>query len=253
MQVSSMISNIADFESKEFSENKVGIEIQTFPQHMLDMNIDEFIFKWKKILEGFDRPISLHGSSFDLNPGSTDQRILEVTKYRYLQSIQIAKEINAKYVIFHSQINPLLSVKRIQQMKVENQIKFWIDLFDKNIPSDMFILLENEYDYSFEEIKQIHDGVNKPNFGICLDIGHVLAYSKFDIEDWIRELRENIKYIHLHWNDKKTDQHNRPTDTELNLLHRLLRKYDISPIITLEYRSKDICKEAKRVRKLISQ
>ncbi len=124
MDISAIIMNTERFDNKEFTSNKVGVEIQSFPQHILDDNYDELIKIWKEKLEGFNEVISLHGSSFDLNPGSTDKRILEVTKYRYLQSIDIAKKLSAKYVIFHSQVNPLLTVKRIRDLKLDNQIKF---------------------------------------------------------------------------------------------------------------------------------
>ena len=50
----------------------------SFPQHILNDNYEELIKVWKEKLEGFNEVISLHGSSFDLNPGSTDKRILEV-------------------------------------------------------------------------------------------------------------------------------------------------------------------------------
>lgn len=251
MQISTIIMNPSRFDRVKFSESDLGIEIQTFPQHKLDTDYDDLIKLWNDKLVDFNQPISLHGSSFDLNPGSTDQKIIEVTKYRYLQSIDIAKKVNAKYVIFHSQTNPLLSVKRIRKMKSDNQINFWIDLLEKEIPSDICILIENEYDDTFDDIKSICDGVGKSNFGVCLDVGHVLAYSKISLEEWISNLGKSIKYIHLHWNDGKTDEHNEPSNSELLILKNLLLKYNLSPIITLEYYSEDIYNEVQRVREYI--
>ncbi len=65
-------------------------------------------------------------------------------------------------------MNPLLSVQHIRELKVNNQIEFWIDLFKNYIPKDINILLENEYDDTPEDIGKIVRTVNKENFGICL-------------------------------------------------------------------------------------
>ena len=253
LKISTNIMNIKNFDNNKFSENNIGIEIQAFPQHKLDSNLDDQINLWKKKLSRFRNPISLHGSSFDLNPGSTDSKVLEVTKYRYLQSIDIAKRVNARYVIFHSQVNPLLTIKRIRGMKLENQINFWKDLLDNEIPNDICILIENEYDDTYEDIKLIYDKVDKHNFGVCLDIGHVLAYSKVKLEDWISNLGQRIKYIHLHWNDGNEDTHDEPSNNELSILSELLGKYDLNPIITLEYYSEDIYEEVNRIREHINK
>ncbi|MBI9014675.1 MAG: sugar phosphate isomerase/epimerase [Clostridiales bacterium] len=251
MYTSTMITDIDDFDFDLFSEHNIGIEIQTFPQHILDSNINALIERWKRGLSGFNSSISLHGSSFDLNPGSTDSKIVEVTRMRYLQSIQIADSLNASHVIFHSQVNPLLSVRRIQDLKLNNQIEFWKDLFNKEIPSNINIMIENEYDETYEDLKKIIDDVNRPNLGICLDIGHALAYSKISIEEWINKLGDRIKYIHLHWNDGMDDEHRAPTDEELFHLNQILKKNGLSPKITMEYWVDDVSLEVERIRKYL--
>ena len=248
MHTSTMITDIDNFDFDLFSKHNIGIEIQTFPQHILDSNINALIDRWQIRLSGFKNSISLHGSSFDLNPGSTDSKIVEVTRMRYLQSIEIAESLNASHVIFHSQVNPLLSVRRIREMKLNNQIEFWKDLFDKEIPSNINIMIENEYDETYEDMKKIIDDVNRPNFGICLDIGHVIAYSKISVEEWINNLGNRINYIHLHWNDGLNDEHRAPTDEELFHLNQILRQNGLNPKITMEYWTDDIPLEVERIR-----
>jgi hypothetical protein len=110
MQISTMITNIDTFDANIFSKNEIGIEIQTFPQHILDSDISSLVEKWKKKLINYKGLISIHGSSFDLNPGSTDMKVLDVTRLRYMQSIELANILKASHVIFHSQVNPLISV-----------------------------------------------------------------------------------------------------------------------------------------------
>ncbi|KGG79474.1 hypothetical protein Y919_11815 [Caloranaerobacter azorensis H53214] len=125
IKILTMITDVNQFEPYVFQQNDIGIETQTFPQRILDDEYEDLISKFQNKLKEYKGLVSLHGSAFDLNPGSTDKKVIEVTRYRYLQSIEIAKKLGALYVVFHSQINPLLKVPRIRQMKLNNQIKFW--------------------------------------------------------------------------------------------------------------------------------
>ncbi|MDO7206107.1 TIM barrel protein [Paraclostridium bifermentans] len=170
-----LIGDINKSNIDEINKLGIGVEIQSFPQNILDEDYSTIINDCSKKLKNFSNAISLHGSSFDLNPGSTDKKVIELTKYRYMQSVEIAKEIGAKYVIFHSQLNPLLSVDKIRKLKLDNQIKFWQDFMNEIDDIDVTILLENEYDENPEEILYIVESVNSSKLRICLDTGHIFS------------------------------------------------------------------------------
>lgn len=242
-----IIMDISKLDIQTLIDMNVGIESQSFPQHILDDGYEHIIQIYKEKLANFNNIISLHGSSFDLNPGSTDNKILEVTKYRYLESINIAKEIGAKYVIFHSQLNPLISVKRIRKLKLDNQIKFWKDLLEEIKDIGIIILIENEYDDNYEELLYILKEVNSDKLKMCLDTGHVLAYSKVTLREWILGMKDYIDYVHLHFNDTTCDSHDAPNEDELELFKNLLDEANINPIISLEYQITNLEKEIKRV------
>ncbi|WP_427340732.1 sugar phosphate isomerase/epimerase family protein [Caloranaerobacter sp. DY30410] len=253
IKISTIITDVKDFDPQIFKENDIGIEIQTFPQTILDDNYEDLIIEFQDKLKEYKGIVSLHGSAFDLNPGSTDRKIIEVTKHRYLQSIEIAKTLGASYVVFHSQTNPLLKIRKIRQVKLNNQIKFWNNLLEELQDDNITLLLENEYDEDYKDLLHLVENIKSEKVKICLDIGHALAYSKLDLSEWISELKEHIKYIHLHWNDRQNDSHNIPLNEELNLLAELLSENNISPVITLEYRVNDILQEVKRLRKIFGK
>ncbi len=100
MKLSTIITDLKNFDPHIYSKHKVGIEVQTFGQDKLDTDYQPLIIEWASKLKNFNEPISLHGSSFDLNPGSTDKKIIEVTRQRYLQSIDIAKKLEQKMLSF---------------------------------------------------------------------------------------------------------------------------------------------------------
>lgn len=247
-----LIGDINKSNIDEINNLGIGLEIQSFPQNILDEDYSTIIRDCKNKLKNFSNVISLHGSSFDLNPGSTDKKVIELTKYRYMQSVEIAKEIGAKYVIFHSQLNPLLSVEKIRKLKLDNQIKFWKDFMNEIDDIDVTILLENEYDENPEEILYIVESVNSPKLRICLDTGHILAYSKTSLEEWIVSTKDFITYIHLHFNDGKNDSHSKPSNEQLIYFKNIIEEAEINPILSLEYIFENEVEEINRVRHALS-
>lgn len=247
-----LIGDINKSNIDEINNLGIGVEIQSFPQNILDEDYSTIIRDCKNKLKNFSNVISLHGSSFDLNPGSTDKKVIELTKYRYMQSVEIAKEIGAKYVIFHSQLNPLLSVEKIRKLKLDNQIKFWQDFMNEIDDIDVTILLENEYDENPEEILYIVESVNSPKLRICLDTGHILAYSKTSLEEWIVSTKDFITYIHLHFNDGKNDSHSKPSNEQLIYFKNIIEEAEINPILSLEYIFENEVEEINRVRHALS-
>ncbi|MEG2786833.1 MAG: sugar phosphate isomerase/epimerase family protein [Romboutsia sp.] len=243
-----IVSDIYNMNINEIKESNIGVEIQSFPQDILDKDYSDILNECKNKLYSLNCTISLHGASFDLNPGSTDKKVLELTRFRYMQCIEIAKNIGANYVIFHSQLNPLISVPRIRKLKLDNQINFWKNLLEEINDLNITILLENEYDDSYEELLYILKEVNSNKLKMCLDIGHVLAYSNRKLEEWVEKLKDYIKYIHLHFNDGSFDSHTEPNEEELMLFKDILKKNNIKPIVSLEYTTCNIKSEVKRIR-----
>lgn len=248
-----LVGDINKINIDEINDLGIGLEIQSFPQNILDEDYSFIIDDCKEKLKNFSNIISLHGSSFDLNPGSTDKKVIELTKYRYMQSVEIAKEIGAKYVIFHSQLDPLLSVEKIRKLKLENQINFWKEFIKEIEYIDITILLENEYDDSYEELLYIVKSVNSPKLRICLDTGHILAYSSKTLEDWILSTKDYIRYVHLHFNEGYNDSHSKPNNEQLNLFRNIIESARINPILSLEYNFEDVLEEIQRVKHILSR
>ena len=76
---------------------------------------------------------------------------------------------------------------------------------------------------------------NHDKLAVCLDIGH-LNYSKAPMEEWFAELHQHIRYIHLSDNQGIYDDHMAIGDGTVDWLkfHRLIEKYRIHPMVTLE-------------------
>ncbi len=147
-------------------------------------------------------PIAIHGPFHDLCPGSIDPYIRDATLRRYLEIIEIAKELRATFVTLH--LNYVDSIHRhFQDLWIKNAIEIFSDLMRFGIP----IHVENTREPSPDVFSSILYGVNNPRFSMCLDLGHIVAYSTNKIDRWIILLAKFIKEIHLHECVKGGDIH----------------------------------------------
>ena len=240
--------SIEKFNPQTFNAMDIGIEIQGITQEMLNSDYISRIKQWQEKLLSFNGVISFHASTYDLNPASVDPLIREISKKRYIQAFEIARDLKCKYVIIHSQANPLLKEKRIKDILLNNLISFWNELIIELDLSDINILIENVFDDTYEEILYLLTKVNSKNIGVCLDIGHILAYSNQSITDWVRGLNNYIKYVHLHWNNGEEDTHRPPSEDELISLRNILNENLLYPMISLEYVAAEDENEIMRIR-----
>jgi len=78
-----------------------NLEIASFAySNILDANWREILKDYQQKLRGFKGTISLHGAFQDLTIHSRDKKIRKVAKQRIFQNLEIAKALNAKYIVF---------------------------------------------------------------------------------------------------------------------------------------------------------
>ena len=236
------ISHIGELDIDEIKKLEVGIEIQDFTEpNMTDKEVNNLIIGYKELFEGFNNIKSLHGPFLDLKPSSPDLEIRRVSQKRYIKTFIIAKELDMDYLIFHSQINPHLNEENIRKLNVEQSREFWEEIV-KVVNYKGIILIENIFEETPIMIKELIEAINLPNIRINLDIGHAKLGS-VSIENWVKELKDYIGYIHLHSNDGKSDQHLKPTEEEVKRLLYILDKYEIYCPISLEYKAENLGKD----------
>lgn len=239
------------FSKEIFEDLNIGVEIQDFASpYLLDNDWEDRLEEYKKLTEDFKGILSLHGSFLDLNPSSPDKKVEEITWNRYMQSLNIAKELKAEHIVFHSQINPWLKDPRLKEARNKITNVFWEKVMDSLDNYDINIIIENVFDNDPEELAVLVDEIKQPNIKVCLDIGHANLSKETELKEWFDVLGDRIKYIHLHWNNKIYDEHNVPTDSNLKYFYSILKEYNICPIIALEYEVDNITEEVNRVREI---
>jgi sugar phosphate isomerase/epimerase len=71
----------------------------------------------------------------------------------------------------------------------------------------MEICLENVFEETIDMFLDIVRSINDNRLRICIDIGHVNAYSEISVDKWISECAEYIGHFHLHNNTGEVDAH----------------------------------------------
>lgn len=138
---------------------------------------------------------TMHGAFFDVTVFSYDAKIREVSFNRMCQSMEIAKELGLRAVVFHGNYLPFLKGERYDSnwlSKTEAAVRRLAEEFP-----GIGIYMENMFDDTPEMLVRLATCLQDvPTFGICLDYSHALILSK-EGEEWFRQLAPWIRHIHV--------------------------------------------------------
>lgn len=215
-------------------EHSCNIEIASFAfADVLDSGWQNVLEDYKNKLQDFKGIVSVHGAFQDLILHSRDKNISEVAKSRYIQNLEIAKALKAKYIVFHGNFNPLINHESYIRNWIEQNSRFWSDVISKY---DIIILIENVWEGSPDVFRKLLDEVNSPQLKICFDTGHANIFSKVPVSEWFDVLGKDIPYMHV--NDNKGDVDNElvPGEGSINWqeFSGNIKKHEMTPNIVFE-------------------
>lgn len=148
---------------------------------------------------------TLHGAFYDVIPFSPDIRIREVAKLRICQSMEIAKQLGAKAVVFHTSYNPSLNSEGYVKQWLDTNEKFWSEVLSKY--PETAVYLENTFEQTPDVLERLSEQLCKfENYGVCLDFAHA-CLTKTAPEEWAKRLGRFVKHIHINDNDGISDLH----------------------------------------------
>ena len=242
------ISTIEEFDLECFKDLDIGVEIQDFTEpNLSNDDIEKLILEYSQLFKDFKGIKALHGPFLDLSPSSPDIDIRRVSYRKYLRTIKAATRLQMDYIIFHSQINPYLNTQSLIDLNNQQCKEFWQEIMAESLDFKGIVLLENIFEETPELLKERVEKIELPNVKIILDVGHARLGS-VSLEKWIKEFKDYLEYVHLHSNNGIHDQHQIPSDIELKALGSLFNKYNINPVISLEYKTKDPSREIEILR-----
>ena len=225
------LSTIASDAARTAREYDVGLEIA---EYCTAWNMDEKFAGVDRVvqkkLEGIPAS-TLHAPYNELFPCAIDLKARELAASRYRQAIDLAKRYGSTKVIIHGGYNPWIY---FPVWYIEQSILFWKEFLEED--PGVEIVLENVLETEPGWLLDIVKGVDDPRLRMCLDIGHVNAYSKIPVTEWLETCALYISHFHIHNNDTSRDQHNALHEGTIPMKECLLRAEELCPnaTVTLE-------------------
>ncbi|MBN2654419.1 MAG: sugar phosphate isomerase/epimerase [Nitrospirae bacterium] len=206
----------------------------------------------KKLLS-YNPTLSFHAPFMDLSPGAIDPDIKRITLQRFHQTLDFAEILKPISIVFHSgyekwkyslQIDPWMS----------NSLPVWREINSRASDIGTKVAIENIFEEEPTNLKMLAEEINSGNFGICFDTGHFNLFSTESLEHWIEMIGRHIVELHIHDNDKSSDQH-RPIgygDFNFEKFFGLIRS--INPVHTIEaHTPEDVITGIQRLDSLLAK
>lgn len=180
----------------------LGVEIAEYcTAWNMDREYPQTDERLRGALAGNPRRI-LHGPFNELFPCAIDPEARDLAARRYRQAIALARDYGADKVVIHAGFNPWLYYPVWFR---EQSAVFWREFLAED--PGVEIVLENVLEQEPEWMTEILRAVDSPRLRLCLDVGHVNAYSPVDTAEWLRRCAPWISHFHLHNNNGTRDAH----------------------------------------------
>lgn len=148
---------------------------------------------------------TMHGAFFDVTVHSSDPLIRDASVLRVRQSMEIAKRMGLRGVVFHT--------GRLAGFRSKKYLELWHDINQKFFTElaetypEQQIYMENMFDEAPDVLAGLAESMKDvENFGVCLDYAHA-ALTDFPLQGWMRTLAPYIRHMHVNDNNLKDDLH----------------------------------------------
>ena len=121
---------------------------------------------------------------------------------------------------------------RLSDAFVSNAIQYIQNEYGKEYAGKVRICLENVFEETPDMLTDIIKAVNDPRLGMCLDIGHVNAYSKLAPLKWLEDCAPYIYHYHIHNNSADFDSHSALSDGTIPMKELLTAAGALTPDAT---------------------
>jgi sugar phosphate isomerase/epimerase len=150
--------------------------------------------------------LSIHAPFMDLSPGAVDSKVRAATVGRFSHILDISDVLRPETVVFHSGYEKWKYALKVD-LWLEKSLLTWKPLNERASGMGVRLAIENIFEDEPSNLKLLMEGMASENFGICFDTGHFNLFSTVRLEEWIDALNPYIIELHLHDNNKQSDQH----------------------------------------------
>lgn len=149
---------------------------------------------------------TLHAPFVDLSAGSTDPAIRAVTRRRFDELLELLPLFEPRTVVAHAGYD-WQRYEYFRKIWLDHSVGFWGEVAERLNRAGCRLMLENVYEHRPDEILELFERLRGQGVGLCLDVGHLTAFGRATLEEWLEALGPFIGQLHLHDNRGKKDDH----------------------------------------------
>jgi sugar phosphate isomerase/epimerase len=150
--------------------------------------------------------VTLHAPFVDLSAGSTDPAIRAATRRRFDDLMELVPLFRPRTVVAHAGYD-WQRYEYFRKIWLDHSVRFWGDVAERLNRAGSRLMLENVYEHRPDEILELFERLRAHGVGLCLDCGHLTAFGRAPLEEWLNVLGDFIGQLHLHDNGGKKDDH----------------------------------------------
>ncbi len=206
------------------------------PGELLDSISDHQILtmtRWREEGKG----LTFHAPFTDLTPGGFDPRVLEVTRFRFSQVMDLAEKVRPEQIVFHPGFDDFRFAFR-EELWLENSLRVWGELVEAANRIKTRVCLENVFDPRPDHLFQLREKIGQ-ELGFCLDTGHILIFSEVPLKEWLDAFSDGLRELHLHDNHGREDLHLPVGEGafDFRFLWGEVTERGLEPVVVLEHHS----------------
>jgi sugar phosphate isomerase/epimerase len=183
---------------------KLDLEIY-FGSAVLDVISMDEVRGLSAVLD-YQPSLSIHAPFMDLSPGAVDSKVRKATTERFFHVLDIAEVLMPEVIVFHSGYEKWKYALNVD-IWLEKSLLTWRPVNRRASEIGVRIAIENIFEDEPSSLKLLMTEMDSDNFGVCFDTGHCNLFSRVPVEEWMRDLNPYILELHLHDNDRSSDQH----------------------------------------------
>lgn len=182
----------------------VGTEVYTENNLLDDVNMKD-VKELGKALRDCGIECTVHAPFMDLSPGGYDRAIKRISIDKIKKAVEVAHNLDAKGIVCH----PGYDRWRFdgnEQLWLDSSIETWNEILNE-AGKELEVMLENIFEETPSTLIAIFGYFREKNLYFCFDTGHFNLFSKVSLEGWLVPLKNKIREMHIHDNNKSADDH----------------------------------------------
>lgn len=176
-----------------------------------------------------------HGPFLGIDAASLNGHIARYSVESLERGLEITAGLGGTAMVVHTNYSPFFSRAGLRAW-TRNWSERMPPLLAKARGLGVRVAFENVWELAPEALARLLDELPRGEAFVCLDTGHLAAFSRLPVGRWWDVLGERVIALHLHDNDGLSDDHLPPGSGifDFPALVSILRGLDELPLMTLE-------------------